>query len=1001
MARPVSLTQQLRRVGVRDLDRVAQWITTGAVPLLACAADVDLLARAGDPDQAVLALMRLSETASDWSALGEGARARLVSLVGSSRAGADYLYTHPSARDEVLECPPDLPVDLDEALAAGRQAGVAARMAFLRALEATEVRPGTWVAGGGDADTLRRVYRTRLYALAAADLAAPDPLQVLPAVAAHLAGLADAAIEAALALARRSVDPAGTLPFAVLALGKTGGVELNYLSDVDVMYVVGEGEDDPRVSLDRAGRLAVALAQALSGPGREPPLWELDLGLRPEGKDGALVRTVASYREYYATWAKNWEFQALLKARAAAGDLALAEGLLEALTPLVWEAATREGFVEEARAMRERVEDHIPAKERPHQLKLGPGGLRDVEFSVQLLQLVHGRVDPTLRCRSTLEAIRALAAGGYIGRDAGQTLSECYRFLRVLEHRAQLERMRRTHLMPTRERDLTRISRTLWGREGDAEAVQARWSEVRQTVRDLHHDLFYRPLLSIAAREGAQEIRLSPQAGEERLRFLGYRDPASALRHIEALTDGVSRRAAIQRALMPGILEWLTLGPDPDGGLLGFRCLSDAIGSSHWYLGLLRDSRVAAKRLCQILATSPFIAARLAHQPQAVQWLDAEDALAPIAPARLAGEVRALGERHTDLTDALDRIRGVREREVVRAGLADLTLGLTVERGARMVSQASEVCLAEAFGAARRAVEGAADGLALGLIAMGRLGGREAGYGSDADCTIVYVDRSLGEPRAAEVAHRVAAVFRDGLQAAGTHPGIAVDFDLRPEGKQGALARSLDSYVTYYRRWASVWERQALVRARMIAGEDDLRAAWEDAAGEICWGCGLTTGAAREIRLLKARMETERLPRGVEPARHVKLGPGGLSDVEWAVQMCQLTHAHADPALRVTGTCEALNALTAGGYMDPGDAQILADAWVLASRIRAANVLAHDRVSVRRRDIVPTNPADLVQVGRILGYEPGREADLAEDYRRVSRRAREVAHRLIYDRPTG
>ena len=303
----------------------------------------------------------------------------------------------------------------------------------------------------------------------------------------------------------------------------------------------------------------------------EGTLWPVDAALRPEGKNGPLVRTVESHRQYYERWAKTWEFQALLKARTVAGDQELGQAYLDAVRPMVWQAAGRPNFVEDVQAMRRRVEQHVPAGEAARQLKLGPGGLRDVEFSVQLLQLVHGRADETLRSGTTLEALAALSSGGYVGREDAAVLDEAYRLLRTLEHRIQLLRLRRTHLMPTDEADLRRLGRAVGHRRDAAREVVSQWQAQAREVRRIHERLFYRPLLTAAARLTTAEARLTPEAARERLAALGFRDPAGALRHIEALTSGVSRRAAIQRTLLPVMLGWFADEADPDAGLLAFR----------------------------------------------------------------------------------------------------------------------------------------------------------------------------------------------------------------------------------------------------------------------------------------------------------------------------------------------------------------------------------------------------------------------------------------------
>jgi glutamate-ammonia-ligase adenylyltransferase len=329
--------------------------------------------------------------------------------------------------------------------------------------------------------------------------------------------------------------------------------------------------------LDIATKLANRMMRAIDGTSSEPALWQVDANLRPEGKSGALVRTLESHVAYYDRWAESWEFQALLKARPLAGAMALGERYVEALAPKVWASATRDGFVESVQKMRQRVLDNIPAAEVDLQIKLGPGGLRDVEFTVQLLQLVHGRTDELVRQRDTLGALAALAAQGYVSRAEANTFAAHYRFLRTLEHRIQLSQLRRTHLLPTSEIAQRALARA-FSTKLTASQLLERWEMVKTEVRSLHQKLFYRPLLSAVSRLEDSSLNLTNDQAQDRLRAIGFVDSKGALGHIAALTSGLSRRAAIQRQLLPVLLQWFGDGADPDQALLAFRRLSEDLG---------------------------------------------------------------------------------------------------------------------------------------------------------------------------------------------------------------------------------------------------------------------------------------------------------------------------------------------------------------------------------------------------------------------------------------
>ena len=566
-------------------------------------------------------------------------------MLGASAALGDHLRRHPGD-GWLLAGDQEFPAEDAQDLRAELLAAVGA--------DPAAAEPTARAAGGDPATRLRVAYRRRLLRLAAADLTGEAALDD---VMAGLADLTVAALDAALAIARAEL-PAGSPParLAVIAMGKCGGRELNYASDVDLIFVAGPDAD----ALRPATALASGLIRVCSQSTPEGALFPVDPNLRPEGRDGPLVRTVASHLAYYQRWAKTWEFQALLKARFAVGDAELGREYLAAVSPLVWQAAQREDFVPDVQAMRRRVEASLPADQAGRELKLGPGGLRDIEFAVQLLQLVHGRADESLRTPGTLPALAALAAGGYVGRADAAAMAAAYRFLRGTEHLLQLRQLRRTHLLPEDPVVLREIGRALRRLRLDphaaagaglppgdpAAALLAAWRQHAGQARQLHEKLFYRPLLEAVARLPGEVARLTPAAAAERLEALGYVDPAGALRHLEALSSGVSRKAAIQRTLLPVLLGWLADAPEPDPGLLAFRQVSEALGGSPWYLRLLRDNAIVTQRLARLLASSRYATGLLLRAPSAVGMLADDAALTPRPPAELLAEATSAVRRH-------------------------------------------------------------------------------------------------------------------------------------------------------------------------------------------------------------------------------------------------------------------------------------------------------------------------------------------------------------------
>ena len=1074
------LRAQMVSAGFYDSGKSERWLEA---PELSSVDRVNLFAGlryAPSPDTALPALVRLIEKhppVAERANCGEK-QMGLFRLLGASQAVGDFLYRHPQTIDPLFDTDtvrgetelaatehPETVLDTPEAdtpnktpereqkspLPQSAPLNTPYRTRLLHAVgadpDAERPRARTELTGKDGYVALRVAYRAELAKIALIDVCSPDPVELMPTIGRHLADLAAAALEAALAIARTEVaEGAGgglcaapargasvdALDLAIIGMGKCGARELNYISDVDVVYVIApapasdlpEGAN-PLTEQECAQigtELVHALTKAIMAPAPEPPLWEVDANLRPEGKDGPLVRTVESYVSYYKRWAENWEFQALLKARPVAGSAHLGRRFAHAIDPFVWDSAARESFVESVQAMRARVTDNIPPAQVEQQIKLGPGGLRDIEFTVQLLQLVHGRTDPTVRTKSTIESLEALTGSSYISRADAQTFALYYKKLRLLEHRIQLSQLRRTHLMPAKEQERRALARSLVSPERlgtlSAEQMYKAWQKLKRNVRSLHERVFFRPLLAAVSTLSRDEVVLTESAAQDRLAALGYRDPRGAMRHIQALTSGVSRRAEIQRHLMPVLLGWFADGVDADAGLLGFRIVSESLGTTSWYLRMLRDSPAAAERLCHILSSSRYITDLLEDAPTSITWLDKVADLQPLGAAALKAEIASLLSRHDDSAEAMRAVRYLRRREILRIAMGDALNLLGVQQVCTGLATVDECTIGAALALAEREEITAkereeAAGIReipeeepknpllteIAVIAMGRLGGAENGFGSDAD--VMFVHRPVegaGEEEAQSQANRIVNRLMQLIKqpvrpAIRAERPLEVDADLRPEGKQGAMVRSLDSYRAYYERWAETWEFQALLRARPIAGSEELGRAFIELIDPYRYPREFTAEQAQQVRRMKARVEHERMPHGADRTRQLKLGRGGLSDVEWLVQLIQLQHAHEVQGLRTTSTLEALNAAVEANLVAAEDAEVLRDAWLLATKIRGGNVLR----GVRQSDLLPTLRDALEAVARWSGYTPGSARQLEEDYLRVTRNARKVYERLFFE----
>jgi glutamate-ammonia-ligase adenylyltransferase len=808
------------------------------------------------------------------------------------------------------------------------------------------------------ADALVRWKRHEFLRIAVRDLLRVDDLETTTAA---LATMAADVLDGALALA----NAAG---LCVIGMGKLGGRELNYASDVDVMLVAAPDADVAAVEHQTRSALDVARQ-----------CFRIDLNLRPEGRNGALVRTLASYEAYWERWAEPWEFQALLKARAVAGDRDVGRAFDASASSHLWGRPFTAESIRSVRSMKARAEAEVARKGlSERELKLGPGGIRDVEFAVQLLQLVHGGADPELRTPTTLVALSELADAGYVDRHDADQLAVAYRHLRTVERRLQLDDEQQVHALPTGALELDRLARAL----GYTGTVQAGATELflrdlrmhQATVRAIHERLWFRPLLEEFARGGDRV--LTEEAAATRLAAFGFTDVERTRQAVTELTRGLTRSSRLMSQMLPLVLDWLSSSPDPDLGLLGLRNLASGPQRSMELATAFRESAQVAQRLCRLLGTSRLLGQHLRRNPDMIDSLGDPNALRLRSRDELVDGARTATRLRPDGEERWAALKRFTDREGLRIGAHDVLDLIDVgEVGAALTN------LAES--ALEATVEALQAPLPMAVIAMGRLGGGELSYASDLDVLFVYDGTT---PADFEAAERTATTLL--RVVGGNRPHIYdIDADLRPEGKDGPLARSIDAFRLYYEQYAQPWERLAMVRARAVGGDADVAARFFDVLEPFVWKGGITDAERREIRRIKARVETERIPAHEDPQYHLKLGRGSLSDVEFTAQLLQLEHG-----VRVTGTIGALDALRAAGALADDDHAVLAEAYRFCERTRNRWFLVNSAPG----DALPARLEDLDKLAISLGTTA---RQLRDDYRRVTRRARRVVERLFYGRP--
>ncbi|MBL8775964.1 MAG: bifunctional [glutamine synthetase] adenylyltransferase/[glutamine synthetase]-adenylyl-L-tyrosine phosphorylase [Acidimicrobiales bacterium] len=792
--------------------------------------------------------------------------------------------------------------------------------------------------------------------IAARDLIRIDALE---ATGAALAALGRDVLAASCTLAEAE-------HLAVIGMGKLGGDELNYASDIDVMFV-GEAEHSAMV---KAARNVLDHARRC---------FRVDANLRPEGRDGPLARTVSSYEAYWDKWAQPWEFQALLKARPVAGDAELGAAYHAAATERLWSRHFSADDLRSVRAMKERAESEIAKKGlSEREVKRGRGGIRDIEFSVQLLQLVHGRLDPELRSPTTLVALGEMADAGYVDQGDADGFAAAYRFLREVEHRLQLVDEQQVHAVPTGDEERSRLARNLGYRstveESDLAQLDRDLATHQATARSIHERVYFRPLLEAFAEAASA---LTDEAIEARLAAFGFTDAARTRQAVSELTRGLTRSSRLMQQVLPLLLDWLSASPDPDVGLLGLRNLASDSARTGRLAATFRESPEVAQRLCQVLGTSRLLGEVLGREPDLVSRLADPTALRTRPRDELVESATKSLEWRADADERQQALRRWRRRHLLGVGARDVMDVDDVRTVGRDLTAIAEATLEAALRSLHPTVPFA-------VLALGRFGGGELSYASDLDVAFVFDGSSSAAIEEADrLATRLMKFLKGHTPAARIYD---VDADLRPEGKQGPLARSLNGYTAYFEHWLQTWERQAWTRARFVAGDEHLGRTLIRLVDPYVWDGGLDAEGVRAVRRMKARVEQERIPPNEDPKFHLKLGRGSLSDVEWTAQLLQLQHGLHSP-----GTMAALDTLAARDILSPDDADVLREAYAFCERTRNRWFLVHGQPG----DALPQQADRLAVLARSLDATG---ADLRNEYRRVTRKSRAVVERVFYGR---
>jgi [glutamine synthetase] adenylyltransferase / [glutamine synthetase]-adenylyl-L-tyrosine phosphorylase len=861
-------------------------------------------------------------------------------------------------------------------------------------------------AGADDVGRALRRFRNHEYLrLTARELGRGRPEEV----ARELAHIADVCLEAAVAYHRAALETkhgamrtkTGTrCRFVVMGMGKHGGEELNFSSDVDLIYLYesdsgSAGPDAPTLH-ELFCRLAERVTRTVAEVTDDGFCFRVDLRLRPEGQKGPLTNSMGAAERYYEAWGRPWERQAWIKARPVAGDRSLGDEALVMLEPFVWPRSGGPEAIAQVRGLMSRIRVELGD---PDDIKVGPGGIREVEFFVQALQMVHGRTR-TLRERGTLRALDKLLFAGLISEREHRSLVEGYVFLRQVEHRLQLEALRQTHALPADPERRALLARRLGF--ADTAAFEIALAIHRREISDIYATLGAAdepppsPVMTLldpaTTREGL----------EAALSELGFASPAESAEAMEHLRKRAQSPFAPQKEgaparIAPMLLEEVAASPDPDLALLRLVDLVGRRGGAAGIWRLIDMHRPLLRLLMSLFGTSEFLAKEFIAHPELLEPLLSARQAQPVRErADLEAQVRAALEALAldDEEARLNTLRRIKREEVLRIGLYDVAGELSPMQVSSQLSDLADVCLQAALEVVQPAVwrKYGTPAATLVVVGLGKLGGREMTYSSDLDVVFVYSDEGqcVGGREAShfEVFSRVAQRLISALSTYLDEGRLyEIDTRLRPSGQKGALVSSLEGFRAYHAGEAQLWERQALIKARTVAGDRELGDTIEELAAEHVYGAGGDAAdMAREIGRLRARMEKE-LAQETAHRFNIKTGRGGLVDVEFLVQYLQLREGPSHPALHVRATTTALAALESEGLLPPDTARELTASYAFLRRLENRLRIVHDR-SIQQ---ITADERELDKLARRTGYHGERPgARLLADYREHTARIRAI-----------
>ncbi|MDT8316666.1 MAG: bifunctional [glutamate--ammonia ligase]-adenylyl-L-tyrosine phosphorylase/[glutamate--ammonia-ligase] adenylyltransferase [bacterium] len=820
--------------------------------------------------------------------------------------------------------------------------------------------------------------------------------------------------------------------FVILGMGKFGGRELNFSSDIDLIFLYRSDKGETSGIKDHSNkislheyfiRLGKMIIKAMNEVTKEGFVFRVDMDLRPEGQSGDLACSLRSAEIYYESWGQTWERSAMLKARPVAGSISLGEEFLGTIRPFMYRKFLDFTTIEEIRAMKNKIDASIARDDQLlTNLKLGTGGIREIEFFIQALQLINAGKVEALRERNSINALKKLQAAKLISDEEEEKLREAYTFLRNVEHRIQIFQERQTHTLPGDKRELGKLAARVGYRNNPLEEFMRDHQRHTKNVKEIYSSLFHEAADKLKEKKSPEIIALlegvlSDEEAMEKLLSYGFKDALSALKNLSLLWNGppfahfTEKSRAVLRRVAPLIFEEIIASPEPDMALNTFERFISAVGARASFYSLLAENHHVIKFLVGLFGTSGFLSKILLSHPET---LDSFVSLGASAPVKTKEEIRdELMEIVTpDLhfEDKLDLMRRFRNVEILRIGMNDIYGEIGLKEVSTQLSALADASLElaslialekmkEKYGIPMTGKDGKEQEARMVTIGMGKLGGEEMAYSSDLDIIFIYSGNgeTSGEYEGkkdlkmisnqdffARVGQQIISILtiptREGYL-------FKVDMRLRPSGSSGTLVASLDSFAEYHKKSSQTWERQALTRARLTSGDEEFGSKVISVIEDAVYKNGASAQVGAEIARVRARMEIE-LAKEKDGIYNVKTGKGGIVDIEFLVQFLLLKYGGARPEIRTPNTLHALDRIKDAEILSGKEHRVLSETYVFLRTIENGLRIVHDQ-SVNRLD---TNSKDFTMLARRLSYD---SSELLTEYKLRTLRTRNVYSRYL------